>query len=312
MTAAFSLRNSLLQKHHTPSSVRSLIWSYGSPSLVASDQDSRWQDDEWFSWRALELAGILDKPALGSELEAFLNDEKDHRLGARFERLIEFGLKHLPGFDCVERRLQVQMDGRTRGEFDFIVRNQALNQFEHWEVASKFYLGVPVDGSLAWVGPGKRDSLLRKLRHLTERQLLLAELPESQGIRDSLEQDVSRVRAVVKGRLFYPLQRGAAHDAEFCLDAPEGKIILNSRAPVGFWCDINQLIAESPKTVFALEKPQWLDPEAGDQAISLDGLTVDVEARPRCVDVVTRDDQRQRWFVVSPGWFDDLDPDAIS
>ncbi len=301
-----------MHKSHTISTVRALLWSFGSPSLVLSATDSRWQDDEWCSWRALELIGLLEKPEAAKELEAFVASEKDHRLGARFERLIEFGLLHLPGFTCVERRLQVHVDGRTRGEFDFIVRNQNDNQLEHWEVASKFYLGVPSSDTLAWVGPGKRDSLNRKLRHLTERQLLLTELPESQEARAALGQAVSEVRALIKGRLFYPLNRGAAHDSAFQFDTPAGSIRLNPSAPTGLWCDFNEFIAEKPKSVLALDKPDWLDPEAGDQPLPLDRLEDDVKRNPQCVDVVTRDDQRQRWFVVQPGWFEDLEPDAIS
>ncbi len=312
----------LLQGHHTMMSVRSLLWSFGSPSLIAASKDERWQSDEWCSWRALELAGLIEKPELAAQLDQFLDAENDHRLGARFERLIEFGLNYLPGVECIERRLQVYKRKQTRGEFDFIVKDLASGKLEHWEVASKFYLGVPSSSmsrstdeaaALHWVGPGKRDSLVRKLNHLTQKQLLLSSLPESRTTLEALGADVERVRALLKGRLFYPLTADHVHDASFRFGDSEHSLTLNPHAPFGFWCDFDQLARAKPQSIYSLQKTQWLDP-ATDQGQPLDvqQLEAQVQSTPQCVDVVTEHGQAQRWFVVSKGWFDDLDPKAIS
>ncbi|MFK8028916.1 MAG: DUF1853 family protein [Gammaproteobacteria bacterium] len=303
----------LLQESYTQSSVRALMWSFGSPSIVSSASDARWQDDIWCSWRALELAGLWDKPGIAEELNTFLNNEKDHRLGARFERLIEFGLHHLPGYECVQRRLQVNFERQTRGEFDFIVRDHEARRLEHWEVACKFYLGVPMEGQLHWVGPGKQDSLIRKLNTLTHRQLVLSQSPEAVDTVNQLDEVPSNVRALLKGRLFYPLADEHVHDAAFEFAGANGSIGLNRAAPFGFWCDYDQLVASEPKSLFNMEKSLWLDPSTQKrEELKVGELLKLVETAPCCVDVVTRNNQAQRWFVVAPGWFTDLDPSAIS
>ena len=305
--------NSLLHKSHMVAPVRALLWAFGSPPLVTSKKDERWQPNEWYSWRALELASVLEDAAMAADLEAFLNAENDHRLGARFERLIEFGLAHLPDFDCVKRRLQVQFDGRTWGEFDFIVENRVARNLEHWEVACKFYLGVPDANHINWVGPGKRDSLIRKLRHLTHRQLVLSDAPQSLETRKSLGQELMRVRAMIKGRLFYPLGVDAIHDTSFRFDTPEGHIVLNEQAPIGYWCDFDDCLKAKPGSVRELTKSHWLDPEAGtgNADLTMEELEAQVARAPQCVDVVTQDGEPQRWFVVAPGWFSDLDPGSL-
>lgn len=288
------------------------MWAFGSPSLVISTEDTRWQSDEWCSWRALELAGVMENPHLCAELETFLAREKDHRLGARFEALIEYGLNLLPAFESVCRRLQVQDGGRTLGEFDFLVRAQETDTLEHWEVASKFYLGVPHGDSLDWVGPGKRDSLVRKLNHLNTKQLELSLRPEAATTVQAVGDIPGRVRALLKGRLFYPLQSSQAHDHAFRFSTSAGEIRLNARAPTGFWCDFAQCSKAAPEQVFALEKHQWLDPspERG-TAIELTALERNLTDGPQCVDVIRRDGSAQRWFVVAPGWFDDLDAASL-
>lgn len=269
-----------------------------------STRDARWQDDRWFSWRALELGGILDNSRRAAELHEFILGEKDHRLGARFERLIEYGLTRLPGYDCIERRLQVHAEGRTVGEFDFLVQDRSQQRLEHWEVACKFYLGVPQDGTLHWVGPGKRDSLVRKLTHLTDRQLSLGETPAYQ--RQARQTGpISGVRAILKGRLFYPLARQTAFDSGFVFRQERGPIVLNPRAPRGFWCNFEEFSGLRPRAVYVVNKADWLDPQPCSGEVSLARLERDVETAPQCVDVVTADGRRQRGFVVRPDWFAD-------
>lgn len=246
---------------------------------------------------------MADDASMADQLDHALGQQTDHRLGARFETLIAFGLSRLPALECVARRLQIADDERTLGEFDFIVRNLADGTLEHWEVACKFYLGVFRDGELDWVGPGKRDSLRRKLSHLDDRQLRLSSRSEAQS---ALPQPITRVRAILKGRLFFPFGLPAASPSSFSFDGSAGHVTINPAAPHGTWCPIDTLCTISPSAIHSLHKQDWLAPRRTGASLSLDRLQAAVESGPQCVDVETSQGEWKRMFVVANDWSDDL------
>ncbi len=197
--------------------VRDLAWVIASPPLLRppADNDSRhgdnsprWLDQAWCN-QALTasndwLAGLdLDSEPLLTHLER----EHDHRLGSHFESLLAFWLAWPanPQYELLARNLPLRCDGRTLGEFDFLVRDRISSEVQHWEVAVKFFLGVQPGGQARhWVGPGLRDRLDLKLDHLRQHQLRLASSPA--GRRLLAERGLTAVRPVclVKGCLFYP------------------------------------------------------------------------------------------------------------
>jgi len=193
--------------------VRDLAWAIGSPPLLRParaglDHAPRWLDQAWCD-RALAVSrdwlDALDHDP--APLRDHLARARDHRLGSYFEDLLAFWLTwpDNPLYALIARNLPVRHEGRTLGEFDFLVRERASGETQHWEVAVKFFLGVRAGGAARhWIGPGLRDRLDLKLARLRDHQLRLADSPAGRDLLTSLGLPAARPVCLVKGRLFYP------------------------------------------------------------------------------------------------------------
>ena len=138
-------------------------------------------------------------------LQQHLRSARSSRLGIRFEHMLTFWLmdNQYHCYTLIGQSIK-RMDGtRTLGELDFLLRNQITGQIEHWEVAIKFYLGEADFFADQWLGLNRRDSLGRKINHLHQHQFDM-DLIDGQIIETR--------RAIIKGRLFYPLDRLATYD----------------------------------------------------------------------------------------------------
>lgn len=122
------------------------------------------------------------------------------RLGYYFEDLLAFWLADEGWHEFVLIGHGIpRMDGkRTLGEVDFLLENIDTGCIEHWEVALKFYLGEAEFKPAQWVGLNQQDTLGRKLHHLRHKQF---EVRSIEGYR------IERRRAVIKGRLFWPIHQ---------------------------------------------------------------------------------------------------------
>lgn len=187
--------------------VRDLAWAVSSPPLIARlSNQCAWPDSRWYRtiyqqtlpwFRRLDL-----DPA---ELEDLLGRQKDRRLGKYFETLWLYWLSHYSRYDIVENNVQINIDGETLGEIDFIVFDKYTNKTIHWELAVKFYLGVDNTREMHnWHGPNLRDRLDIKVDHLLHRQSMLSrdkrvtQWLKQQGI------DIDECAVVLKGRLYFP------------------------------------------------------------------------------------------------------------
>lgn len=188
--------------------VNNLAWAISSPPLLLPvDSECRWYSNEWYRQAAVESAGLFRQSDQDpAALETSLAERSDRRLGSYFETLWAYWLDMNPRFELLGHNLQINDQGRTLGELDFIVRDRAVGKCLHWELALKFYLGRGDTGlPQNWLGPGKKDRLDIKVDHLMKRQSRYAshkrvrEWCEDRGIRI----DASAV--ILKGRLFYPL-----------------------------------------------------------------------------------------------------------
>lgn len=123
------------------------------------------------------------------------------RLGHYFEDLLAFWLSDegWHPFVLLGQGIQCMQGHRTIGEVDFLLKNLDTGEIEHWEVCLKFYLGEGLLRPAEWVGLQRQDSLGRKLHHLQQRQFSVQRI---QGL------TIDRRRAIVKGRLFWPLSSG--------------------------------------------------------------------------------------------------------
>lgn len=223
--------------------VNDLAWVLGSPSLIKAN----------IKTDQIDKATLADYQSRLEELDKNptpLNALKTGRLGVYFESLLAFWLNdnaYQQRYRCVAHNLAVHdTNKQTLGEFDFIVANSTTNNtLEHWEVAVKFYLGVPqVDGSNHWVGPNKNDTLERKLTHLVEHQLRLSEHPAAQRLlHESLHKNLNDTtlaeptssieerRLFVKGQLFYHWRSNSQIETPFNDPLPA----LNPEHLRGYW-----------------------------------------------------------------------------
>jgi uncharacterized protein len=165
--------------------VRDLAWIAWSPPLLQPGclpirdplQGSVWRSEPERLWhRLLALDAEPDARA------ALLSPTSDFRLGTYYERLWHALLDMAPDVQVIARNIRLYQGHRTLGELDLLVET-ADQAVTHFELAIKFYLGVP--GAIAdsmehtpassWVGPNPRDNLQNKMRRLAEHQLPLGE-----------------------------------------------------------------------------------------------------------------------------------------
>jgi len=139
-----------------------------------------------------------------------LSLQKSHFLGPYFESLWRFLIEQAPSHELLHHGLQINRNGQTLGEFDFILRNSKTNRLIHQEIAVKFYLGVRAPSPLrpsqtAWFGPNSIDRLDLKLAKMLDHQIQLADYPESRTQLATLGFWPPTKQMAMKGYLFRPL-----------------------------------------------------------------------------------------------------------
>ncbi|NQD36592.1 DUF1853 family protein [Permianibacter sp. IMCC34836] len=141
------------------------------------------------------------------------------RLGRRFEALWQYWLASHPRWQLLASGLVVAEAKRTLGEFDLLLRDRQTGQVEHWELAAKFYLGEgDLEDPANWHGTLHRDRLEQKLAKLCQQQLMLGHSSAGKAALVRAGLSLQQTRAIVKGRLFYPL---AQRDARVSFAAPD-------------------------------------------------------------------------------------------
>ncbi len=245
---------------------------------------------------ALELpagSGALTTVILdGEERAEFLDllrqwddDEEDRwlgpvdpnlRLGLYTERLVGAWLGHSCRIRLLAQNWPLRSSRVTLGEADFLVERRGRRlpvangrgqgALELWELACKFYLGVPGRG---WIGPGLNDSLATKLARMRDHQLRLIHQP---GFRAAWHGDWS-ARAWLAGWLLSPAR---VHDPPPGHEPPAGRI-------PAIWAEAGHATlagagrsAESLQVEqwWLLPKRRWLRPVHGDEPVAqiFDGL----------------------------------------
>ena len=175
-----------------------------------------------------------------------------HRLGRRFEALWQHWLRAHPRWQLLANGLQVKLQRQTIGEFDLLVRDRQTTDVEHWELAVKFYFGDGVlDDPASWWGLSRQDRLDRKILKLQHQQLCLAATDAGQAALQAADIQVTATRAVVKGRLFYPLVT-PHHHAQFAAPGHLRGTWASAAAWLA-WCH-----EHGDLPVFPYPREQWL------------------------------------------------------
>lgn len=186
-------------KHKT---VRDLAWAVSSNGLLydrlAVKQSLLREEYQKF---IAQLSRLDKDPKL---LLEFMETKNIKRLGHYFEQLIFFWLQHSERFTIIAKNTPLRSNKRnTLGEVDLIVHDQETLNYEHWELAVKFYLANHSEGKTNYIGPNANDYFHLKLKKLKEHQCKILESKEGKGLLAELNISNVKTKLFVKGFLFY-------------------------------------------------------------------------------------------------------------
>lgn len=97
-------------------------------------------------------------------------------LGKQIEDQLEMALAKDERYSVIAKGVQIQPEGITLGELDFIIKDHEEGAVFHLELVYKYYIYDPIIGGNEierWIGPNKRDRLVYKLDKLSSGQFPL-------------------------------------------------------------------------------------------------------------------------------------------
>jgi hypothetical protein len=166
-----------------------------------------------------------------------------NRLGFYYQWLWEQMLLHHDRYLCVESEVLIYKKKQTIGAIDFLVYDKKKKQFEHWEVAIKFYLNHQGN----WKGTQKHDQLHEKYHRMIHHQLTILDQLQWQQTTTWLPK-IQKKRLILQGILFSSTQEENA--------LPNW---INSQAIQGIWQHHKNWQA-SQLNMQRLNKAEWLAP----------------------------------------------------
>lgn len=280
--------------------VRHLAWLCHTPQLLSSPLS--FEPARYLPPNHLEKLRAWDHDLQAAP--ALLREPPQRRLGFYFERLYQVLLEDLLGWEILLKNQQIQSNGRTIGELDFVVHNRTDDRIEHHEIAVKYYLGVPgTDHPTLWYGPNARDRLDLKTDNLIHHQSRRTHQPETRALLEQL--DISgplTARIFMPGYLFYPDGNS--------ISAPDYVPDNHLR---GSWLYLSKARARDTSCWVPLHKPHWIGPWLQDEPpapeTTLEALErIEHHAVPALFAVLENDADSGVWretervFVVPENW----------
>ena len=222
-----------------------LNWVAKSPALLAiAPPQVSWSllSANYFSNCADWLIEIEKHPA---DLIAFFDSGQQFILGKYFEKHLGFIFKYFEGVSLIASGLQVEMNKRTIGEIDFVLKHLTSGKITQLEVAVKYYMGYGASAKhTMWIGPNGMDNLEGKIQKFST-QLSMAGF--SQQLAD-LNPATFEKKVLLKGYFF-------KHISSKLLPHFNNQVVLT-----GKWLYISELgktmVADS--TFMILPKRYWL------------------------------------------------------
>ncbi len=224
-------------------------------------------------WRG-ELAGMKQFHLDSIRIDQFGNSEMNLAisqipqrtvLGKRAEYYFKFLVEHSTNYQLLLSNVQVFKGKVTTGELDFIIREKKSSTIFHVELVFKFYIYDPdVPPSEKWmdnpctenelaryVGPNRRDNLLKKLKKLKSHQLPLLYTAETQLALKDLKINSNSIeqRVCFLARIFIP-QTYWSHDFKY----------INKQCIVGYYVNYEAFAkAETQNTYILPPKSEWIN-----------------------------------------------------
>lgn len=220
-------------------------------------------------------------------------------LGKRAEHFFAEAIQASETYELLAQNLQVIQDKKTWGEFDFFLKNRQLDQKLHVELVYKFYVYDPSfeEEMERWIGPNRRDSLLRKVNRLKSHQLPLLFQQEAKETLDhhGLHPKEFQQQVCFKANLFVPKN---LKNHSF----PK----INSACIAGFWLHQEQFSAEDygDFQFFSPKKKDWpIDPAVNTQWKSFQAIQEEIQVllqrqKSALVWIKKSDQVFERFFVV--------------
>ncbi|AIR91529.1 DUF1853 family protein [Pseudomonas cremoricolorata] len=239
--------------------VRDLAWALVSPPLMSEPgaaqrhplAGSAWADHPQRLRDWLERLDHHSQP-----LDQWLAQRRSGRLGLYYERLWHFALEQAPGIELLARNLPIRDAGRTLGELDVLLRDNA--GVHHLELAIKLYLGPEQAAATdpgQWLGPGCHDRLGSKLSHLATHQLPMAARAEAQSALHALGIGQVQSQLWLGGYLFYPWANACSSPAGAGAEHLRGHWLRHRDWP-------RFALERGPGRWQMLERQHWLAPAA--------------------------------------------------
>ncbi|MGF1764371.1 DUF1853 family protein [Aliivibrio kagoshimensis] len=205
-----------------------------------------------------------------------------NRLGFYYQWLWKQVIEQSAHYDLIAEEVQINHEGRTIGAIDFILREHATQQLEHWEIAVKFYLFYQGQ----WLGPNNSDRLDLKIDKMLNHQLTLTS--SDAFIAQTCYTEAIKPKMLVQGRLYtnpFLEERLPSH----CCG-----LALNKKTITGQWCFEHQypLINEP---LYLLDKSQWM---SGKPSLSEKPFEIGKISRT----VHLQSESGVFWFIVPNEW----------
>ena len=190
-----------------------------------------------------------DIPNISSEE---IPQPQNYVLGKRIEEFFRFYIENFSEEEVLACNEQIINEKITVGELDFLLKNLKTSQVSHVELVYKFYLYDPSHSKIEierWVGPNKRDFLLKKLDHLKQHQFPLLEHPATAKLLKEFKIPATEVeqKLCFKANLFLPVNHKQIPP------------VVNPEAIQGFWMRPTDFSEEhfSQSSFFTPKKEDW-------------------------------------------------------
>lgn len=224
-------------------------------------------EENQFGFKTFDFS-LLKKENTISELEIPPNLV----LGKRAELFFAEAIKQSSHYQLIAHNLQVIQHKKTFGEFDFFLKEEVRNLPIHLELVYKFYVYDPnFESELdRWIGPNRKDTLLRKIERLKNHQLPLLYKKESDFIlkKYNLQPEKIEQQVCFLANLFVPKNM-----------LQEKFNYINPSAIVGYWLkkyEFNEA-GYGSYSFYSPKKPNWpVDPQFNNNWKSFEAILEEV------------------------------------
>ncbi len=201
-----------------------------------------WKDHAVLGLKQYELPKQLQKTLIESIPEYLL-------LGKRVEQFVLATLHEQSNIEILLENTQIQNQKITIGEIDCLLKQDGTPL--HLEIVYKFYLYDSSIGNTEidhWIGPNRRDTLVKKLHKLKDKQLPLIHNVCTKPILQTFNLDAKDIKQSVcfKAQLFTPYQATVDFD------------LLNKDCLKGFYIHTSELEQFSGSKFYMPIKIDWL------------------------------------------------------